>query len=331
MNPSPESRSSPYLAGTSAAARAFEGELGRLASSDVTVLLEGESGVGKGAAARRLHARGARAGAPVVEVGLGALAPTLLEAELFGHEEGAFTGAARARPGRFRAAAGGTIVLDGVETLPEDLQVKLLRVLQERVVEPLGAEAPVSVDARVVATSGRDLRVEVAAGRFREDLYYRLAVAVLRVPPLRARREDLPALAAWLVDRVAARLRVAPRPFSPAALDCLAAHSWPGNVRELENAVERILALAPAGEPAGEPAPVGAEELTFLTEPIPGEARRLARAALGLGLGLDDLTGTLIEEALAENRGNASAAARQLGLTRRAFDYRRRRGAGGES
>lgn len=327
MSTTPDRPPTPYLPGVSEAARAFEGELERLAASDVTVLLEGESGAGKGAAARRLHGGGRRAGGPLVEVGLAALAPTILEAELFGHEEGAYTGAGRARPGRFRAAGGGTIVLDGIETVPEELQVKLLRVLQERVVEPLGTEAPVAVDVRVIATSGRDLRGEVEAGRFREDLYYRLAVAVLRVPPLRARREDIPALTEFLVRRVAERLRVPARSFAPAALESLSAHAWPGNVRELENAVERILALAPEGEPCA----VGARELEFLAEPLAGEASRLARQALGLGLGVDELGLALIEAALAENRGNASAAARQLGLTRRAFEYRRRRGGREES
>jgi DNA-binding NtrC family response regulator len=322
LSPPPPQRPDPDPASASEAARAFEGELERLAASDVSVLLEGESGTGKTEAARRLHAAGARSTGPLVEVGLAALAPTLVEAELFGHEEGAFTGAARARPGRFRAAEGGTIVLDGIETLPEDLQVKLLRVLQERVVEPLGAESSVPVDARVVATSGRALREEVAAGRFREDLYFRLAVAVLRVPPLRARRADLPALTEELARRVGERLGVAPRPFSSEALELIAAHPWPGNVRELENAVERTLVLTPEGEPR----PVEAGELAFLAEPLEGDVRRLARAALGLGLGVDELGRALIEEALAENRGNASAAARQLGLTRRAFEYRRRRG-----
>jgi len=326
-DPLPTTAQDDYVVGSSAAALGFERDLRQVAASDVTVLLEGESGSGKGAAARRLHALSPLAAGPFVEVSLAALAPTLLEAELFGHEQGAFTGAVRAREGRFLRARGGTLVLDAVEILPEEVQVKLLRALQERVVEPLGAESPLPFDARILATSGRELGAEVGAGRFREDLYYRLAVVVLRLPPLRTRSEDLPDLVATLARRIARRSRVAPRPFAPAALARLSAWSWPGNVRELENAVERVLVLAP-GERG---APVGADELAFLGAQVADERRRLAREALALGMTADEMGLALVEEALAEERGNVSAAARRLGLTRRALEYRRQRaGAEGE-
>ena len=206
------------ILGAAESSRSFEGEISRVAASDVTVLLEGESGSGKSVTARALHARSARSAGPLVEVPLAALAPSLIEAELFGHSEGAFTGAQRARVGRFLQAQGGTLVLDGVEGLPLELQVKLLRVLQERVVEPLGADEALPVDVRVIATSAHDLRLAVEEQRFREDLYYRLAVVVLRVPPLRSRLEDLPVLCEPLIRRVAKRVGLPPRGLSEAAL-----------------------------------------------------------------------------------------------------------------
>ena len=275
---------------------------------------------GRAFAARALHELGQRARGGHVVDRVNLVRPArrrLLEAELFGHEEGAFTGAHRARAGRFRQADGGTLVLEGIEGIPNELQVKLLRTLQERLVEPLGGDGPVAVDVRVVATAGADLEAEVRAGRFREDLYYRLAVVVLRVPPLRARREELETLASQLLARASGRLGAASRVLSAAALERLQAHSWPGNVRELENALERVTVL-------GQPGPVTAHELDFLSE-AGGDARDLARQALAGGVTLEQLERALIEEALVENRGNASAAARALGLSRRAFEYRRKK------
>jgi DNA-binding NtrC family response regulator len=306
-------------AGPCGPAGEFEARLRQVGASPASVLLEGESGSGKSAAARRLHAYGSRATGPIIEVSLAALSPTLVEAELFGHEEGAFTGAHKRRSGRFVRASGGTLVLDGIESLGADLQVKLLRVLQEQVVEPLGGEE-VPIDVRVVATSTRDLQAEVEAGRFREDLYYRLAVITLRVPPLRVRLGELEGLLDHFLAAAARRLKVEPREFSPAALEALRAHSWPGNLRELENAVERVLVLAPESR-----GPVSAEELEFLGEEVRDDARELAARALALGLSVEVLERAMIEEALVEQRGNLSAAARQLGLSRRALDYRRSR------
>jgi len=300
----------------------FVERLERVATTDATVLLEGEHGSGKGTAARELHRRSPRRDGPFVEVGLPALSPTLVEAALFGHEEGAFTGAHKARRGYFSRAGGGTLVLDAVETLPEDLQVKLLRVLQERCVEPLGGE-PEAIDVRFVATSSVDLRREVEAGRFREDLYFRLAVVTLRVPPLRARLDELPELVARLVPRIAERNRVSPRELGVEALERLARHSWPGNLRELENALERVLVLPPPGA-----SKVSALELEFLAEPIEDDLARLAREALALGASTAAVELAMIEAAIEEQRGNLSAAARQLGLSRRALEYRRHRAAG---
>ncbi len=311
------------LVGASAQERAFEQELRRVAPSDVSVLLVGESGTGKGVAARFLH-EASRPGRPLVTVHLAALAPTLVEAALFGHERGAFTDARQARPGFFRQAEDGTLVLDDVDLLPLEIQPKLLRVLQERVVEPLGSEASVAFRARVVATTNQDLGALVQAGRFRRDLYYRLAVVTIELPPLRVRRGDVRLLAEHFARRAAERLRVPPRAFGPDALERLERHSWPGNVRELENAVERVLALG--GPDGAQRPPVGADELAFLDEPRAGVAHELALRALAHGLSLEDLSEALLDAALHENRGNISAAARQVGLTRRAFDYRRARG-----
>jgi DNA-binding NtrC family response regulator len=309
----------PFL-GNSAALNAFLSSLRRAASSEGTVLLTGESGTGKSRAAERLHAWSPRAAGPLVAVSLVATSSTLIEATLFGHERGAFTDAHKSRQGIFRRASGGTVVLDDIEHLPLETQVKLLRVLQERVVDPLGAEASVPVDVRVVATSGTPLEQVVAAGRFREDLYYRLAVLPLEVPALRLRLEDLEPLCVELIASVAARVGVAARELAPGALECLRAHAWPGNVRELENALERVLVLGSEPELAGRA--IEAAEFAFLAQGAAGAADDLARTALSLGLTVDDVTRAMMERALREHRGNVSAAARSVGLTRRAFDYR---------
>ena len=311
--------------GSSAVARALAERLARVAPSQATVLLWGEGGTGKGHAAAALHHLSPRSGGPFVATSLAALAPTLIEAELFGHEEGAFTGAARARLGRFRQAEGGTLVLDDVDALPLELQGKLLRVLQERLVEPVGAERPVPIDVRVVATSSRNLRELVAAGQFRSDLYWRLAVVELELPPLRARSEDVPELARRRLAALCRERGVPARELSPQAEATLAAHPWPGNVRELENTLERVLAFAPAA--CG---PIEAGELEFLSLALAGQAQDVAQRALSHGLSLEGVERALIEGALREQRGNVAAAARQLGLTRRAFDYRVSRLARGE-
>ncbi|HVS18840.1 MAG TPA: sigma 54-interacting transcriptional regulator [Planctomycetota bacterium] len=306
---------------------AFERRLEQVAKSDAGVLLVGESGSGKARAARRLHALGTRAGAPLVEVALAALAPTLIEAELFGHAAGAFTGARAARLGRFRQAQGGTLVLDDVDALPREFQTRLLRVLQERLVEPVGEETGVPIDVRVVATTQRDPARLVEQGLLRTDLYYRLAVVVLEVPPLRERREELPDLCAQLLADLARRRGLPLPELAPAALERLAAHAWPGNVRELENALERAVVLRLGTPDEGR---LAAEAFDFLDERSAGVVDELARTALAHGLSLSDLERALLRAALSEERGNLSAAARRIGLTRRAAEYRLARAESGD-
>jgi two-component system, NtrC family, response regulator HydG len=314
-----ETAPDPFL-GSSATLSEFLAQLRRAAASESTVLLTGESGTGKSRAAERLHAWSPRASGPLVAVSLVATSASLIDATLFGHERGAFTDAHRSRQGLFRRAHGGTVVLDGVEHLPLETQVKLLRVLQERVVEPLGSEESVPVDVRVVATSGTSLEGAVASGRFREDLFYRLNVLPLEVPPLRLRMDDVQALAEGLARCVAARVGVTARVLTPAALERLRAHPWRGNVRELENALERVLVLGAGPEMAGSAIEPG--ELDFLAQGLEGAADELARNALALGLTVDVLARAMMERSLREHRGNVSAAARSVGLTRRAFEYR---------
>ena len=301
--------------------RAFLDTLKTLAPSDATVLLSGEIGVGKSLAARTLHQLSDRAPMPLVEVSLAAMAPTLVESELFGHERGAFTDARTSRLGCFRRAEGGTLVLEDIDLLPLETQVKLLRVLQERVVEPLGGEVPIPIDVRLVVTTGADLGQMAAAGTFREDLYYRLAVVPLEVPPLRARLEDLPSLVDELVRARAAMLGVPARPLSPEAMERLLAFPWPGNVRELENALERVLVLT---EGTGE---LDGKAFDFLGEALLGAADELARSALAHGLSVAEVEAAMLDRAVREARGNLSAAARALGITRRALEYRLGEGA----
>lgn len=313
----------------------FEARLARVAASvsapsadaldggaaPATVLLTGESGSGKSRAARRFHDLSARRDGPFVSVHLAGLATSLLEGELFGHEAGAFTGAVGRRQGRFARASGGTIVLEAIETLDLALQVKLLRVLQERVVEPLGSEDFIEVDVQVIATTARDLRQAVEAGEFREDLYYRLAVVPLGVPPLRAhaRGAVFVDVCERLMQDVAKRAGVQARSISVGAMEALGAHPWPGNFRELENALERVLALGSQNEA------VSAEEVAFLVEGITGRAQEIAREVLASGIGLEELEVAVLDEALAQENGNVSAAARCVGLSRRTFSYRRKK------
>jgi len=309
---------------------ALRERLDRAAESEATVLLLGETGTGKGTAVRYLHGHSSRSEGPLVEVSLAALAPSLIEAELFGHEKGAYTGAQGRRSGRFERAQGGTIVLDGAESLPLDVQVKLLRVLQEREVEPLGSEAPLPLDLRVIATAGADLASRVKAGEFREDLYYRLAVLELELPPLRERRSEMPRLIEIIAKHVAGRLGVPARSIEGAAQACLTAHDWPGNLRELENCLERLHifsfsgSAASAGSADAPGKPVEVQELAALVSEAEGVETDLARRVLALGLDLETFTATLIEEAVRQESGNRSAAARRLGLSRRALDHRRR-------
>ncbi|MBX7192697.1 MAG: sigma 54-interacting transcriptional regulator [Sandaracinaceae bacterium] len=241
------------VVGRSLAMRAIFGLLERLAPTDATVLIGGETGTGKDVLARSIHAASPRKGKPFVVVDCGAVVGTLIESELFGHEKGAFTGATASRQGAFEMANGGTLFLDEIGELPLDLQPKLLRALEQRAFRRVGGNKEIRVDIRVIAASKRNLKMEVARGKFREDLYFRLAVVPVEMPALRERREDVPLLAARILADLAKNegKNEPPLPLAKEALDALSAHDWPGNVRELRNVLERASYLARAqGLPA---------------------------------------------------------------------------------
>jgi DNA-binding NtrC family response regulator len=286
----------------------------KVAPSISTVLIYGESGTGKELVARALHAASERRDRPFFAVNVAALPETILEAELFGYEKGAFTGADARKVGLFEQASGSTLFLDEIGELKRDLQVKLLRALQEREILRVGGTERVAIDVRVVAATNRDLEREMREGRFREDLFYRLNVIPVTLPPLRERRSDIPLLVEHFVARHAGPGR--PRGFRPEALDALVAWSWPGNVRELESVVERTLLLA-------EEDPVRLEDLPAAVRAGGG------RGGDGLpidvpdgGLDLEALERLLILRALEKASGNVTHAARLLGLTRRTLQYR---------
>jgi DNA-binding NtrC family response regulator len=275
------------------------------AASDATIRMVGESGTGKDRLARRIHRLSPRRRGAYVVVSCAALPPTLAESELFGHARGAFTGAHGPRIGQIAAADGGTLVLEGIGDLALELQPKLLRVLQERELTPVGARAPVPVDLRVVATSQRELDAEVAAGRFREDLYYRLDVITLRVPPLRERRQDIPLLAEAFLERFARAAGEEPARLGPDALAQIAARPFRGNVRELENLMRRAALLFPGRQVDAahleHPTPHGASPLSLASAPL--DLREVERATIHRAL---ELTG-----------GNRTAASRALGISAR--------------
>lgn len=283
----------------------------RAAATSATVMITGESGTGKELLARRIHARSPRAKGPFIAVNCAAIPESLAESELFGHEKGAFTGADSRRPGRFEQASGGTLLLDEVGELSEALQAKLLRVLEERVVERVGGRQPVPVDLRLVAATNRRLEDDVAAGRFRGDLYYRLNVVRLDLPPLRDRAGDLELLVPALVDQLAARLGVDPKPVSERSLRLLASHHWPGNVRELRNVMERALIIATGAEIGPEDLPaLGGEIGATLSPEAPLSLRERERRA--------------ILAALERTGGHRERAARLLGISVRTLYNRLR-------
>jgi two-component system response regulator HydG len=301
----------PGILGRSPAMLAMQETIATVAPSEATVLITGESGTGKELVARALHSGSARADKPLVTVNCAALAENLLESELFGHEKGAFTGAERRREGRFVQANGGTLFLDEIGEMPLPLQAKLLRALQEGEVQRVGSDAPLTVDVRVLAATNRDLREEVARRRFREDLYFRLNVISLEVPPLRERGEDIPVLAAHFLERFAGRNRKSLRGFSPQAMDSLLRYSWPGNVRELENAVERAVILCNGDLVTRRELPAAVMEAAPAEEPSSAAVQGVLA-----GLPLDEVERRAIEETLRCAGDNKSEAARQLGITR---------------
>jgi two-component system response regulator AtoC len=290
----------------------------KVARHPSTVLITGESGTGKELIARHLHRQSPRAAAPFVAVNCGAIPETLLESELFGHAKGAFTGATSERDGLFADADGGTLVLDELGELPVALQVKLLRALQEGEVRRVGDNASRRVDVRVVAATSRDLEADVAAGRFRADLYYRVNVVRIHLPPLRERTEDVPELVRHFIDRFNARLGLRVTGASAAAMRALIDHPWPGNVRELENVVERAMVLADHDR-------IDVAQLPALSPPAPPPATTEEMAPsldLSVKRRTDALERVLIREALARTSGNRTRAARLLDLSHRALLYK---------
>ena len=280
-----------------------------IAPSDANVLITGESGTGKEVVAKLIHNRSVRAGGPYITVNCAALSESLLESELYGHEKGAFTGADKRREGRFLAADGGTIFLDEIGEIPVAMQAKLLRAIQEREIQRVGGDRPLRVDVRILAATNRNLSDEVEAGRFRQDLFYRLNVVSLELPPLRERVDDIPVLAAHFLREFAERNGKRVKGFTPGAMDRLLKYAWPGNVRELENVVERAVVLL-VGEYVGErelPAPLLAAD---------GDAGEDTRAGFG-GMTLEEIERLAVRSVLEESGGNKSEAARRLGITRK--------------
>ncbi|ATB45665.1 sigma-54-dependent transcriptional regulator [Corallococcus macrosporus] len=291
----------------------------KVAQSDATVLVRGESGTGKELVARMLHQRSPRRDGPFVVVHCAALAETLLESELFGHERGAFTGAVKRKLGRFELADGGTLFLDEIGEVPASVQTKLLRVLQEKEIQRVGGEDTLKVDVRVVSATHRDLQAEVKAGRFREDLYYRLHIVPLTLPPLRERPEDIPVLARHFVAKHAVRVNRRVTGLDDSALRALARHAWPGNVRELENVIEQALVFAEG------------ERLTDLDLPSHLTATGTSRLDAGLPVLqgdrplpdiLEDLERQLIARAYEKAGGVKTETARLLGIKTSALYYK---------
>ena len=304
------------MAGSSKAWKEVLKQVGRVASSETTVLVTGESGTGKEVVSRLVHQGSPRAGRPFVAINCAALPDQLLESELFGHEKGAFTGAVATKVGRIEQAAGGTLFLDEIGEMSPLVQAKLLRVLQEREFQRLGGTRTLRADVRLVAATNRDLATAIAAGEFREDLYYRLAVFEIRTPALRERTEDILPLAELFLDELAPTM---PRPaagISRDARDWLLAYPWPGNVRELRNAIERAILLSDGGLITRDhlPAVVGRPEQA---RPTNGNGAHAPLGALPAGgVDLDDVERSYVEKALEQTRGNKAKASRLLGLTR---------------
>ena len=294
------------LIGSSASLRRMIERARRVAKTEADVLVEAESGTGKELLARLIHRSSLRRDRPFVAVNCAAFPDTLLESELFGHVRGAFTGATNSKPGKFELANGGTLLLDEIGEMPATLQPKLLRVLQEREVDRLGDTRPVRVDVRVIATTNRSLRALVREGKFRDDLYYRLNVVPLSIPPLRERREDIPELAGHFLRKYAPKSAAVPFRLSEELLQRLQEHDWPGNVRELENWVRRALAFSSSPT-------ISLESLDDSELP----ARERQRRGLEAGLPLSEMERQLLEATLEATKGNRTHAAEMLGVSLR--------------
>jgi two-component system NtrC family response regulator len=300
------------IIGKSEAVRAVLDMASRIAASDATVLITGESGTGKELLARGIHHASLRANGPFVAVNCAAIPENLIESELFGHVKGAFTGAVKDREGKFELASGGTIFLDEIAELRTDLQAKILRALQEREVDRVGGSRPVPVDVRVIAATNKDVERAVKEGSVREDLYYRLSVVMLHMPPLRERRDDIPLLAGHFLDKVAPGRSV---PIDREAMGVLSSYGWPGNVRELENVIERAVLLRQGDSITTSELP---EKLTKRRGGVDDIILNLPDE----GVSLEDLEKSLIVKALDKHKGNQTRAAEFLGITRPTLIYR---------
>jgi len=303
----PEHPETPTMVGSSPPMEALRQRIARIAPTPETVLIQGETGTGKELVAREVHLSSGRCEGPLVSLNCPVLSAHLMESELFGHERGAFTGADASRTGRFELADGGSILLDEVTEIDLGLQAKLLRVLQEKSFERVGSCETVRVDVRVLATTNRDLEAQVAEGRFRHDLYYRLAVVPLSVPPLRDRREDIPTLIEHFLGRCAGRLQREPCTLDTGAIDLLVNHDWPGNVRELENIITRASVLGTGG-------PVTAEQLARWLLAASRDASSTRSAEVEVGLSLEEMERKLIEATLQRYGGHRAKTAKALGI-----------------
>ncbi len=294
--------------------QAVLGLVERVAQSNATVLIGGESGVGKDLVARAIHEHSHRAKGPFIKINSTAIPETLLESELFGYEKGAFSGAAGSKPGKFELADKGTLFLDEIGDVPAAIQVKLLRVLQEREFERLGGTKTLKVDVRLIAATNRDLRAALEEGTFREDLYYRLNVVAIDIPPLREHKDDIPALANFFLEKFSRDSGKNLSGITPGAMKILIDHHWPGNVRELQNVIERAVTLSAGGK-------LDVDDI-HLDKPRQRAVSEPASAALPDGMTMEQWEDEMIREALRKAAGNKSQAARALGLSRNALRYR---------
>ncbi len=328
LDPVPETDSGEAIIGRSRAMQEVYKAIGRTASTDATVLIRGESGTGKELVARALYQHSARSHKPFLVINCVAIPETLLESELFGYEKGAFTGAVNRRVGRIEQADGGTVFLDEIGDMPFGIQAKILRLLQERSIERLGAREPIPVDVRIIAATNRNLEAALSEGKFREDLYYRLKVVTISLPPLREREGDIPLLCEYFIRRFSKKMGVPDPGITNEALDMLCGHSWPGNVRELANAAHKALIFNPGG-------PVSHEDISRVSGIVPDKkvekpdlpedairtwVRNLLNSQQGgfstFDSAMEQFSVMLITEALNMSAGNRSRAAKLLGLSR---------------
>jgi two-component system, NtrC family, response regulator PilR len=304
----------PRLLGTSTAMHSMREMIARVARSQAPVHIFGESGTGKELVAKLIHESGPRREGPFVPVNCGAIPSELMESELFGHKRGSFTGAVSDKKGLIQSAEGGTLFLDEIADLPLHMQVKLLRVIQEKAVRPIGEQLEVSIDVRVLSATHKNLSQLVAEGKFREDLFYRVNVIELRVPSLRERPEDVPELAESILRRLGRRMKIAAPMLGDDALAALQAYAFPGNVRELENILERAITLSSTGE-------ISSQDIQLRLTVAGSSAASIAHGA-PLGDHLEDIEREAIVKALELNRYNKTAAAKTLGMSFRALRYR---------